>query len=93
MPQKCLTCGGVFEPQISDGTPYFHACPPLSYAELTAAVASGAIVLAAGDTVDTLFSRRVFERPAKRDENRPSTRPEDQGKVKAAGKGVTDVKP
>jgi hypothetical protein len=35
---KCKACGGVFQSIQADGTQYFHACPPLSAAELAAAV-------------------------------------------------------
>jgi len=31
---KCNTCGGTYEPIQRDGSQYFHACPPLSVAEL-----------------------------------------------------------
>lgn len=26
--RECLSCGGVFDTVLSDGTEYFHACPP-----------------------------------------------------------------
>jgi len=31
---KCNVCGGVYEQKLADGTMYFHACPPLSEAEI-----------------------------------------------------------
>lgn len=31
---KCNSCGGSYEPILADKTQYFHACPPLSGAEL-----------------------------------------------------------
>lgn len=40
--ERCNTCGGTYEPILPDGTRYFHACPPLSAAEVKAAIAAGA---------------------------------------------------
>lgn len=31
---RCRTCGGTYEPILPDGTQYFHACSPLSVAEI-----------------------------------------------------------
>jgi len=33
---KCNVCGGTYEPVLADGSQYFHACPPLSEAEIRA---------------------------------------------------------
>ncbi|HKV99982.1 MAG TPA: hypothetical protein VJN96_09160 [Vicinamibacterales bacterium] len=42
MTLKCLSCGGTYKPVQTDGTWYFHACPPLGGSELRAAIAAGA---------------------------------------------------
>lgn len=44
---QCNACGGVYDQRQADGSPYFHACPPLSAAEVKAAIQSGAIKLSA----------------------------------------------
>jgi hypothetical protein len=42
---ECLTCHGRYDTVQADGTLYFHRCPPLSVAELKAAIDSGAVQL------------------------------------------------
>lgn len=42
---KCQTCGGTYERIQPDGMQYFHACPPLSGAELKDMIAKNAIAL------------------------------------------------
>lgn len=84
----CQRCGGSYEPIQSDGTQYFHRCPPLSAPELQTAVDKGLVQLPKGETVDDAIGRRVYERANLRDENLPSTKAADTGKVKAAGAGV-----
>jgi hypothetical protein len=42
---KCNACGGTYEPILADKTQYFHACPPLSGAELRDQLAKKAIQL------------------------------------------------
>lgn len=85
---KCKACGGVFQPVQADGTQYFHACPPLSAAELDAAVTGGKVVLPNGETVSDAISRRIYERANKRDENLVSTLAKDAGTMKSAGAGT-----
>lgn len=89
--QKCLSCGGTYNAIQADGTTYFHACPPLSRVELAAAVAAGKVALPPGETADDAVTRRVYTRANPRDENVPSSKPSDAGKLKAAGAGVTTV--
>lgn len=88
---RCNTCGGRYEPLQADGTKYFHACPPLSEAELTAAIAAGKVVLPVGQKVGDLLSTTTYERAGKRDENVPSTAAGDSGKLKAIGGGTTPI--
>jgi hypothetical protein len=42
---RCQTCGGEYDSILADGSQYFHACPPLSAAELRAAVKAGTVTL------------------------------------------------
>jgi len=89
--QQCRSCGGTYEPIQADGSLYFHACPPLSGAELKAAVDAGKVTLPidpvtnAPETVDVAVSRRVYERFNKRDENIVG------GKARSDGDGVKTV--
>jgi hypothetical protein len=46
---QCGTCGGKYRRELPDGTMYFHACPPLSVAEIREALANGTIALEAED--------------------------------------------
>jgi hypothetical protein len=89
---KCLACGGVYSPVLPDGLQYFHACPPLSVVELTAAVAAAKVVLPV-DPVTTLpetpavaVTRRTYERATKRDENVTPA-----GALKSPGLGTTPI--
>lgn len=88
---KCKTCGGTYQPIQADGTQYFHRCPPLSVAELDAAVQSGKVTLPAKETVADAIMLRTYERNNVRDENLPGVRPTDTGKMKAPGAGVLIV--
>lgn len=88
---QCKTCGGIYSPIQGDGTQYFHRCPPLSVAELTAAVAAGKVVLPAKETPDIAVQLRTYERAALRDENLPGTKVSDAGKMKALGAGTLPV--
>lgn len=47
--QKCNTCAGEYEPIQTDGTQYFHACPPLSRWEIEAQLEQRTIALPARD--------------------------------------------
>lgn len=42
---KCNVCLGIYEPMLSDGTQYFHACPPLSAAEIKDGLAKKTLTL------------------------------------------------
>ena len=46
---KCNTCGGSYEPTLADGTQYFHACPPLSAAEIRQGLDDGTLRLSRAD--------------------------------------------
>ena len=60
--------GGTYLPTTADGAPYFHRCPPLSLAELTAAVNANKVQLPvdpvtnARETPDVAITRRRHER-------------------------------
>lgn len=88
---KCQACGGTYNAVQVDGSQYFHRCPPLSLSELVAAVVAGKVVLANGETPAVAFMLRTYDRNGFRDENLPSTKTADSGKVIAAGKGVALV--
>lgn len=90
---RCESCGGVYVDVLPDGIRYFHACPPLSRVELAAEMAAGRVRLPAGETVDLAIARRDYPRPARRDENVPSARGVDSGRLKASGRGVTELAP
>ncbi|HLZ44703.1 MAG TPA: hypothetical protein VKQ05_03400 [Gemmatimonadales bacterium] len=45
--RSCNTCKGTYPDVQADGTSYFHQCPPLSVAELHAAITAGTLVLTA----------------------------------------------
>lgn len=88
---KCVTCGGVYTAILSDGTRYFHACPPLSDLEV-----STALSLDPDSTKQTPAQRATVAataraRPNGRDENVPSTKSDDVGKLKAIGGGTLVV--
>jgi|SRR5579864_881380 len=85
---QCRTCGGSYEPALPDGTQYFHACPPLSVVELTAAVAAGLVVLPAGETPAQAIALRTYTRANARNENLASTDAKNAGAVVAAGLGA-----
>lgn len=85
---QCKSCGGVYSPTQTDGTSYFHRCPPLSVVELAAAVKAGKVTLPNGETADDAVLHRTYERAQLRDENLPSTAAKDSGTVKASGLGT-----
>jgi len=66
---RCRLCGGIYDDRGADGMLYFHACPPLSPAEVAAAIDAGTIRLQPGETLETAIGTRVFPRPGARDEN------------------------
>lgn len=88
---RCNSCDGEYAPIGLDGVRYFHACAPLSPAELEKAVAIGAIVLSRLELEDALSGRRPIARPLARDENVPSTRERDAGEVKSTGTGTAVI--
>lgn len=88
---RCRACGGTYQDTQDDGTTYFHACAPLSSAELQAAVDAGRVTLPPGETCEQAVQRRSYERHNARDENVPSTRAVDSGRLKLAGDGVDDA--
>src|SRR5262245_18111415 len=90
---QCKACNGIYDDVLPDGMRYFHACPSLSAPELAAAVTAGKVVLPNGETPDIAVTRRRYDRARARDENVPSTRAEDSGKVKSAGDGVIQLAP
>lgn len=91
---KCNACGGVYDPLPADGLRYFHACPPLSVIELTAAVDAGKVQLPPQETPELAVQRRSYERVNKRDESVvPSVDPKVPSTIKAEGDGVTIVPP
>jgi hypothetical protein len=86
---KCLSCGGVYNPVGPDGLAYYHVCPPLSAAELRAAVLQLKVVLPVGETADDAIQRRIYLRQQRRDETIvPNVDPTKPGTIKAAGKGT-----
>lgn len=92
----CQSCGATYEPTQPDGAQYFHACPPLSRAELAAAVKDGRVVLpkkpgGKTETVDEAMAARVYERANKRDENIVSTKAANDGAILAEGAGAVEL--
>lgn len=88
---KCNSCGGVYAPVLADGLTYFHACPPLSDAEVKVALA-----LPADDAVLTKAQKDQLAaaprtRANARDENVKGGTGKTAGDMKAAGAGVTTV--
>jgi len=75
MMRQCKACGGIYNPVLADGSAYFHACPPLSAAELAAAVLAGQVVLPIDprtnlpETADVAVTRRTYPRANAVNEN------------------------
>lgn len=46
---RCNVCGGTYEPIQRDGSQYFHACPPLSEAEIRDGLTKKTLQLPAAD--------------------------------------------
>lgn len=69
---KCATCAGTYATVLIDGTRYFHACPPLSDAEVIAANAlnTDRSKWSAADAATFAAASRV--RPNARNENAPA---------------------
>jgi hypothetical protein len=42
---RCDTCAGVYDDVSADGVAYFHVCPPLSAAEIAAALRAGDLTI------------------------------------------------
>jgi hypothetical protein len=88
---KCTTCGGTYTQVQPDGTQYFHACPPVSDAEVI-----GALGLPVDRTLWAKPQADAFAAASRvrlnaRDENLPGTRATDKGLMKAPGKGTTTI--
>lgn len=92
---ECLTCHGIYTDEQA-GVRYFHVCPPLSRAELAAAVDAGRVKLpidpvsGQAETVDQALARRSYERAHARDE-RPDLaqlRGDGTHPIRAAGNGA-----
>ena len=91
---QCTTCGGVYDELLPDGLRYFHACPPLSAAQLAQAVTDGKVVLPAGETAEDAVARRVYRRKDARNENVvPGLAFEGKTPIVSAGKGTTPAPP
>lgn len=89
---QCKSCSGVYAPIQADGSSYFHVCPPLSEAEVAAAVAAGKLVLPGAETPSIAVQKRTYERTQKRDESPvPNANPKLAATMKAAGKGTIDL--
>jgi hypothetical protein len=93
---KCLTCGGVYAPIGADGVRYFHACPPLSDAEVAVAlgVPSNPTLQTAAQQAEIAAAPRA--RPDARDENIvpgfvSSAEHPVEAPIKAAGKGSVEL--
>lgn len=91
MATQCRSCGGIYESVQADGILYFHACPPLSAAEVDRAVKDGRVTLPPGETPEEAVARRTYERANKRDENRLSTAEAHAGTVKHEGDGTDEL--
>lgn len=63
---KCNSCGGTYDPILVDGSQYFHACPPLSPAELQTLIDAGKSPLTADQqhALDTARALDVSSPPA-----------------------------
>lgn len=80
--KRCRACGSTYDSVAADGFLFFHACPPLSVAELLALVPGLDIAAAQAMT--------FVERDGHRDEN---LRVDDAGNVVivSEGAGVDDL--
>jgi hypothetical protein len=58
----CQTCRGSYEPTQRDGTQYFHACPPLTFAELRDALDAGTVQLAPHDAAQLKLAQAADAR-------------------------------
>lgn len=92
MTLQCVSCGGTYDDVLADGCQYFHVCPPLSFAELQAAVTDRRVVLGEKETVEEAYVARPYLRADARNENadpRPTHgRP---SPIVAEGKGVREL--
>lgn len=89
--QKCSTCGGIYDPLLPDGMLYFHACPPVPKLKVLQPGGAIAIVDPPLPAGAVLLQELAMPMPQGRDENVPSTRAQDHGLMKAAGKGITTL--
>jgi hypothetical protein len=74
MKLKCNVCGGIYQSTLPDGATYFHACPPLSAAEVTAQLQQGKLTLTPDQTaaVDAAAALDVKAPPAPGEPSRAS---------------------
>lgn len=91
---KCNSCGGTYEPILSDGMRYFHRCPPVAeYFDATRTPITRAQAEAIMRVGGTYFVRYV-DRPNLRDENVTGARDaQGQAMMTAAGAGAIDIPP
>lgn len=71
MSTQCVTCHGVYELMQRDGQRYFHACPPLSDAEVIAALGINVDRTKWSAADATAFAAAPRVRPNARNENAP----------------------
>lgn len=69
---KCLTCGAVYPAMQPDGTRYFHACAPLTDAEVSALLGLNADVTKLTPTELAQLRAAARARPNARNENVPT---------------------
>jgi hypothetical protein len=92
MPTKCLTCNGVYAPLLPDGMRYFHACPPLTDADVIATLGLPLVVATWTAAQQAAFAAASRVRPNARDENIvPPARVGDPVVIKSPGLGVAIV--
>lgn len=93
MTRQCMGCGGVYAPVQPDGTRYFHVCPPISDADVRAALGLGddETKWSKKDRLD--FTEYPRMRDGHRDENVVPPAPgDDVVTMKRAGFGAADIK-
>jgi hypothetical protein len=88
----CNTCSGEYDDLLSDGTLYFHACPPIPVNRVkrpdgTIVTIEGPVRPDQGEVVETTFRGR----PDKRDENVMEDRTTGRVRIKAEGRGRQPV--
>lgn len=87
----CNACRGTYETVLRDGRPYFHACAPLSAAELELLTAARVVTLPPGESIEDAMQQRTYERSNKRDENIRATKATGGRATGADDAGVTPL--